>query len=88
MSRPAKRIVLYCAEEARASRMAFVLRVRGFAAAVCDSEVLLAHEIDFGLPDAVLVLEHDNAVRQRVGKKAAGHLLDGAEWHQFPEPRA
>ncbi len=22
---------------------------------------------------------------QRVGKKAAGHLLDGAEWHQMPE---
>lgn len=24
----------------------------------------------------------------RVGKKAAGHLLDGREWHQFPEVRA
>ena len=24
----------------------------------------------------------------RVGKKAAGHLLDGAEWHQFPAVRA
>jgi protein gp37 len=23
----------------------------------------------------------------RVGKKAAGHLLDGEEWHQFPEVR-
>jgi hypothetical protein len=25
---------------------------------------------------------------RRVGKKAAGHLLDGVEWHQFPEVRA
>ena len=24
----------------------------------------------------------------RVGKKAAGHLLDGVEWHQFPEESA
>ena len=24
---------------------------------------------------------------RRVGKKAAGHLLDGVEWHQFPTPR-
>jgi protein gp37 len=22
-----------------------------------------------------------------VGKKAAGHLLDGVEWHQFPTPQ-
>jgi protein gp37 len=25
---------------------------------------------------------------RRIGKKAAGHLLDGIEWHQFPEVRA
>lgn len=29
----------------------------------------------------------DVCVHQRVGKKAAGHLLDGEEWHQFPEAR-
>jgi len=26
-----------------------------------------------------------DALFYRVGKKAAGHLLDGVEWHQFPE---
>jgi protein gp37 len=26
-----------------------------------------------------------SAAVYRVGKKAAGHLLDGVEWHQFPE---
>lgn len=28
------------------------------------------------------------AISWRVGKKAAGRLLDGVEWNQFPEPKA
>jgi protein gp37 len=31
---------------------------------------------------------HQFTRMKRVGKKAAGHLLDGMEWHQFPEVRA
>lgn len=56
--RTRKRVLLYCAEEVRAGRMAFILGVRGFAATACDSAELLAHELDFSLPDAVLILEH------------------------------
>jgi hypothetical protein len=31
-----------------------------------------------------LTLGPDN-LTCRVGKKAAGHMLDGREWHQFPK---
>lgn len=37
------------------------------------------HESPFGLPGSQQMV--------RVGKKAAGHLLDGREWLQFPEAR-
>jgi len=46
--------------------------------------------------EAILAEEHRSGERHRnngsriisrVGKKAAGHLLDGVEWHQFPTPQ-
>jgi protein gp37 len=31
--------------------------------------------------------DHEGTGMAKVGKKAAGHLLDGKEWHEFPAVR-
>jgi protein gp37 len=36
----------------------------------------------------LLLAGNENAVHQRVGKKAAGRQLDGREWSEFPEVKA
>jgi protein gp37 len=41
-----------------------------------------------GHPGTVLHKDGTQTIAYRVGKKAAGHMLDGKEWHQFPEVQA
>jgi protein gp37 len=48
----------------------------------------LATRIDLGGREVTALpglWDASDALFYRVGKKAAGHLLDGKEWHQFPE---
>ena len=49
------------------------------------------HSPDLVLPDDDTVHDdnthvwNDGELSHRVGRKAAGHLLDGIEWHEMPE---
>lgn len=55
--KPRKRVLLYCMDEQRGSRAAFVLNTRGKVAVTqVGSLVLLAHALDFNLPFAAAVV--------------------------------
>lgn len=48
-------------------------------------EFLQTHPSELHLSKAPVLEAFPNVMLQRVGKKAAGRLLDGREWNEFPE---